>query len=245
MIGLNLSLLLNFFVDLELMYYVANLTKDTRLADIATSHAFKTLEAHVRSNNSTCHVVNFEQSDGSIKSRMTNQGYADESCWSRGQAWGITGFAQCYRWTKEPEFLEASKQLADYFLDRLPTDGVPPWDFDAPQPGPRDTSAAMIAAYGMLLLFEAEPDNRKYYDAALWIASGVMRTSLSPEARFIATPAGDCKVDLGGHDTILLHATINNYEYAPRRWADHGLVYADYYFILFGNKLLEIDLWRC
>jgi uncharacterized protein YyaL (SSP411 family) len=227
------------------MYYVADLTKDTRLADIATSHAFKTLEAHVRANSSTCHVVNFEQRDGSIKARMTNQGYADESCWSRGQAWGITGFAQCYRWTKEPKFLEASTQLADYFLDRLPADGVPPWDFDAPQPGPRDTSTAMIAAYGMLLLFEAEPDNRKYYDAALWIASGVMRTSLSPEARFIATAAGDYKVDLGGHDTILLHATINNYEYAPRRWADHGLVYADYYFILFGNKLLEMDLWRC
>jgi len=227
------------------MYYVADLTKDTHLADIATSHAFKTLKSHIRPNKSTCHVVNFEQRDGSIKGRMTNQGYADESCWSRGQAWGITGFAQCYRWTKEPKFLEASKQLADYFLDRLPTDGVPPWDFDAPQPGPRDTSAAMIAAYGMLLLFEAEPDDWKYYDAALWIASGVMKTSLSPEARFIATSGGDRNVDLGGHDAILLHATINNYEYAPRRWADHGLVYADYYFILFGNKLLEMGLWRC
>lgn len=224
------------------MFYVANLTKDTRLAEIATSHAHKTLQSHVRPNNSTCHVVNFEQRDGSVKARMTNQGYADESCWSRGQAWGITGFVQCYRWTKEPQFLEASKQLADYFLDRLPADGVPPWDFDAPQPSPRDTSAAMIAAYGMLLLFEAEPDNRKYYDAALCIASGVIKTSLSPEARFVTTPAGDCKVDLGGHDTILLHATINNYEYAPRRWADHGLVYADYYFILFGNKLLEIGM---
>jgi hypothetical protein len=33
-------------------------------------------------------------------------------------------------------------------------------------------------------------------------------------------------VDLGPGDweTILQHATINNYEYAPRRWADHGLV---------------------
>lgn len=224
------------------MYYVAELTKDARLAKIATSHAYKTLESHVRPDNSTCHVVNFEQRDGSVKARMTNQGYADESCWSRGQAWGITGFVQCYRWTKEPQFLEASKQLADYFLDRLPTDGVPPWDFDAPQPSPRDTSAAMIAAYGMLLLFEAEPDDRKYYDAALWIASGVMKTSLSPEARFVPTSAGGCKVDLGGHDTILLHATINNYEYAPRRWADHGLVYADYYFILFGNKLLEMGV---
>jgi uncharacterized protein YyaL (SSP411 family) len=187
-------------------------------------------------------VVKFEQTDVSITKRLTNQGFADESCWSRGQAWGITGFAQCYRWTGEPRFLEASKQLADYFLDRLPSDGIPFWDFDAPQPAPRDTSAAMIAAYGMLLLFEAETADDKYYRAALRIVSGVIQTSLSPEAKIFATPAGDRKVDSGGHDTILLHATINNYEFAPRRWADHGLVYADYYFVLFGNKLLDMGL---
>lgn len=224
------------------MYYVADLTKDTHLAEVATRHAFKTLESHVRADNSTCHVVNFEQTDGSVKGRMTNQGYSDESCWSRGQAWGITGFAQCYRWTAEPKFLDTSKRLADYFISRLSPDGVPFWDFDAPQLAPRDTSAAMIAAYGMLLLFEAEPGDTKYHDAALRIASGVVKISLSPEAKFVATSAGDNKVDLGDHDTILLHATINNYEFAPRRWADHGLVYADYYFILFGNKLLEMNL---
>jgi uncharacterized protein YyaL (SSP411 family) len=230
--------------DLELMYYVADLTKDTRLAEIATRHAHKTLESHIRSDNSTCHVVNFEQTDGSVKQRMTDQGYSDESCWSRGQAWGITGFAQCYKWTAEPKFLEASKRLADYFLAQLPPDGVPFWDFDAPQLAPQDTSAAMVAAYGMLLLFEADrADNSKYYDAAMRIVSGVVRTSLSPEAKFLVTPGGgDSEVDLDGHDTILMHATINNYEFAPRRWADHGLVYADYYFILFGNKLLEMGL---
>jgi hypothetical protein len=43
-------------------------------------------------------------------------------------------------------------------------------------------------------------------------------------------------------DTILDGATINNYEFAPRRWSNHGLVYADYYFLLFGNMLLELDL---
>jgi uncharacterized protein YyaL (SSP411 family) len=239
----TLSFALTFAPDLELMYYVADLTKDPRLAKIATRHAHKTLKSHIRADNSTCHVVNFEQTDGSVKQRMTNQGYSDESCWSRGQAWGITGFAQCYKWTAEPKFLEASKALADYFLARLPADDVPFWDFDAPQPAPRDTSAAMVAAYGMLLLFETErEDNKKYYDAAMRIVSGVVRISLSPEARFCATSNGDSDVDLGGHDTILLHATINNYEFAPRRWADHGLVYADYYFILFGNKLLELGL---
>ena len=43
-------------------------------------------------------------------------------------------------------------------------------------------------------------------------------------------------------DTILDGATINNYEYAPRRWANHGLVYADYFFLVVGNLLLEMGL---
>ena len=224
------------------MYYVAKLTDNHRLFDIATQHALTTLESHIRADDSTFHVVNFEQADGSVKQRMTNQGYSDESCWSRGQAWGITGYAQCYRWTAKPEFLDASMRLADYFLERLPADGVPFWDFDAPQPAPRDTSAAMVAAYGMLLLFEAERSQRKYLEGAMKIVSGVIETSLSPSARMLPKCDGYQEADLGGHDTILLHATINNYEFAPRKWADHGLVYADYYFVLFGNKLLEMGL---
>ena len=43
-------------------------------------------------------------------------------------------------------------------------------------------------------------------------------------------------------ETILSGATINNYEFAPRRWTNHGLVYADYFFLLFGNMLLDLDL---
>jgi hypothetical protein len=43
-------------------------------------------------------------------------------------------------------------------------------------------------------------------------------------------------------ETILDAATVCNYEFASRRWADHGLVYADYYFLLLGNLLLELGL---
>ena len=47
-------------------------------------------------------------------------------------------------------------------------------------------------------------------------------------------------VDSGEGDMVLKGATINVYEHAPRRWAKHGLVYADYYILLVGNKLLEM-----
>jgi hypothetical protein len=48
--------------------------------------------------------------------------------------------------------------MASYFLDNIPADGIVPWDFNAPlvPARPADTSAAMIAANGLLLLAAQE-----------------------------------------------------------------------------------------
>ena len=69
-------------------------------------------------------------------------------------------------WTRDPVFLHAATELANYFLARLESSTcenpyVPLWDFDAPVPlnagelPLRDTSAGMIAANGLLLLHQA------------------------------------------------------------------------------------------
>lgn len=201
------------------------------------------MKSHIREDSSTFHVIDFDQQVGGIKKRFTNQGYSDESCWSRGQAWGIAGYAQTYSWTKDSKFLSTSQRLADYFIDHLPDDGVPYWDFDAPRPGPRDTSGALAAAYGMLLLYKHCPlGSKKYLRAAIRIVNAVVETCLAPSAVFIDTCGRKDSVDLGGSETIVLSSTINNYEFAPRRWADHGLVYADYFFLLIGNTMLDMGL---
>jgi uncharacterized protein YyaL (SSP411 family) len=230
--------------DLNLLFYVAELVGNPALADIAKTHATTLLDSHIRPDNSTFHVVDFDQATAGVKQRFTNQGFSDDSCWARGQAWGIAGYAQTYGWTKEPRFLDASRRLADYFLLRLPEDGVPYWDFDAPQPGPRDTSAALVTAYGMLLLYKHAPeDSVKYLEAAIRLVNAVVKRCLAPEAVFPPSENKDEDiVELNGSDTIILNATINNYEFAPRRWADHGLVYADYFFLLIGNLMLEMEL---
>ena len=88
----------------------------------------------------------------------------------------------------------------------------------------------------------------KYLDTALSILNAVVKMPLSPEARFISSSSSKGEnteqiVDMGdGPEIIILKVTINHYEFAPRRWADHGLVYADYYFMLVGNQLLEMGL---
>jgi hypothetical protein len=48
--------------------------------------------------------------------------------------------------------------MADYFLINIPADGIIPWDFNAPlvPARPADTSAAMIAVNGLLLLAKQE-----------------------------------------------------------------------------------------
>lgn len=113
-------------------------------------------------------------------------------------------------------------------------------DFDAPRPTYRDSSAAMIAANGILIIYKYTREQR-YLDWALDLLRNTISLSLSPHASFTGT--ADKPVDMGGFDTILKNATINNNENAFKRLADSGLVYADYYFLTAGNRLLELGIY--
>ena len=247
-------------MNLDLIFTVAAQTSSRELYEIAVSHAKVTQRTNIRDDFSTVHLVVFDPDTGEIKQRLTNQGYSHTSCWARGQAWAITGFAETYHWTRDDSFLATARGCADYFVSRLPETGVPPWDFDAPGglAEPRDTSAALVAAYGILLIADAlrargEPSG--YLTAALRIVKAVCERHLNPPASFMVgeqmirtvehgetLSAAKVEVDVGAGETIVNGATINNFEFAPRRWADHGLVYADYFFILVGNKLLEMGI---
>jgi hypothetical protein len=251
-------------LNLDLLFWASVELRSPHLYNIAETHARSTQEHLLRPDSSTFHVVNFDQATGIVKAKFTNQGYSDSSSWSRGQAWAITGFAQTYGWTGDIDFLDTARRCADYFLKRLEESrsGVPPWDFDAPhEDGKRltDTSAAMIACYGLLLLhrsLNSLGQQSPYLNAALHILSSVCATQLSAPAKFVTSKVevesaehgksfedGKLVVQMGGgEETILRGATINNYEFAPRRWADHGLVYADYYFLMVGNLLLEMGI---
>ncbi|KAJ5287417.1 hypothetical protein N7478_003103 [Penicillium angulare] len=181
--------------NLDLLYYAAAHTGRVELFSAATRHAHKLLRTHLRHETgefskrkgyngplfSTFHVTNFSPMTGRLKEARTGQGYAKDSTWARGQAWGILGYSQTYQWTGDTEFLIAACGLAEYFLLRLElspscverpvtadsdseTQGrtcgrfVPLWDFDAPvdEANPlRDSSAGVIAANGMLVLAQS------------------------------------------------------------------------------------------
>src|SRR5690606_3090981 len=125
----------------------------------------------------------------------------DDSCWARGQAWGIYGFALSCAYTGDTAFLRTAKRLADYFLSRLPEDGIVYWDlvFTEGTEQEKDSSAAAIAACGLLELAKQLPaddsDKARYEKAAVAMIAALTErytTKAHPEA-----------------DGILLHGVYN------------------------------------
>ena len=139
---------------------------------MAVDHAYKTAQNHVRGDGTTNHRLYYDLSDSTGETFRTsfNPGYSADSCWSRGQGWAVYGFTYCYRETGDPNFLATAKLVSDYFVDNLPADNVPYYDFMDPTiPNTiRDSSAASVAAAGLLELstLVSEPNlQQKYFQA--------------------------------------------------------------------------------
>lgn len=169
------------------------------------------------------------------------------------------GFTQTYSWTKEPLFLHAAVECSRYFIRRLEESKsfVPAWDFDAPIDGERqtplrDSSAGMIAVNGFLLLHQIligehrAEEAKVFFDVAVRIMRDTMELALANEKACFEVDGESLGVRnvVGGRhfDGILKHATANYNEDAHKRYWDSGLVYADYYFLEAGNKLMRMAL---
>ena len=159
-------------LNLPLLYWAARETGEKVFREAADRHLAQAAKFLVRPDGSTFHTFYVDTETGAPRHGSTHQGYSDDSCWARGQAWGIYGFALGFRHTKDPALLKLSARLADYFLARLPSDGVCAWDLiftdDKAQ---RDSSAAAIAACGLLELAGALPDadpSRARYQCWAW-----------------------------------------------------------------------------
>lgn len=148
-------------MNLPLLWWAYAYGGDSILLEVARRHARTSARLFLRKDGSTFHLNRFDPISGALIHRGTYQGSADTSCWSRGQSWAICGFAWAFGATGEPELLLAAERSAAYFWDRLPPDGVPPWDFSDETPkAARDASASAIAAVGALVLGEVHPDGR-------------------------------------------------------------------------------------
>jgi unsaturated chondroitin disaccharide hydrolase len=124
-------------------------------ATIANTHAQTVTTNLVRPDGSTYQLSDFNPATGAPESPQyyPTGGLSATSVWARGQAWALYGFVQAYQTSGNPAFLKTAEDVATYFVDHLPTNTfIPPWDFDAPPGAPVDTSAAAIAADGLVML---------------------------------------------------------------------------------------------
>ncbi|KAJ4488572.1 glucuronyl hydrolase [Lentinula aciculospora] len=177
----DFTVIIDNMMNLEVLWASYALTGNNTLIDIANTHANTTMINHFREDGSTWHVVEYNSTTGDVIRKRTSQGYADSSTWSRGQAWALYGFANMYNHTRNSDFLQTAQRAANYFLEHIPSDGVVPWDFDAPlnpPPRPADSSAATIAANGLLLLAQLDPADADHWsNAAVQILQNI--TSLA------------------------------------------------------------------
>ena len=169
------SLFIDIMMNVGTLFYSGIKSGDAHVLDIAHRHCLTTRRTIVRGDGSTSHEGIFNLETGEFLRQTTHQGYRGDSSWSRGLAWSLYGFTRSYLQTQRSDYLETAMLNADYYLENTPADGVTPWDYDAPETGALaksqvDTSAAAIAASGLLDLANAVTDRTKaraYRDFAL------------------------------------------------------------------------------
>ena len=137
-------------MNLEMLFESYLLTGDKSFYDIAVSHANVTMKNHFREDYSSFHVVDYDPVTGVVRSRVTHQGYSDDSFWSRGQGWALYGYTMCYRYTHDRRYLEQAMNVAKFLfsLKNMPEDGIFYWDMKDPAipDAPRDASSAALVA---------------------------------------------------------------------------------------------------
>ena len=208
-------------MNLEFLLWAAKAGQEERYYDMAISHANRTLVEHYRPDYSCYHVVSYDTLTTFPHKKQTHQGYADESAWARGQAWGLYGYTMMYRETHINEYFIQATRIANYLMNhpRMPEDKVPYWDLDAPDipQATRDASAAAIMASALLDL--AAMDQTEFGQQCLAFAEAQLRSLSSPQ--YLAEPGTN-------GNFVLMHSTGS---YPGNSEVDVPLSYADYYYV--------------
>lgn len=216
--GWKCPVIIDNMMNLELLFEASLISGDSVYYDIAVKHADMTLKNHFRKDYSSYHVVDYDPETGQVRSKQTAQGYADESAWSRGQAWGLYGYTVCYRYTKDRKYIDQAVKIADFIFNNknLPKDMVPYWDYNAPDipDAPRDASAAAITASALYEL-------SGYIDVNDYIEKADLILQSLSSSNYCAK--------LGENGNFILMHSVGSLPHGNE--IDVPLNYADYYYL--------------
>lgn len=205
-------------MNMPLLFWAGEVTEEPRFIKAARHHASRLRDHMIRPDNTTYHTYVWEPQTGEPLRGNTAQGFSDDSCWARGQAWGIYGFALIYRYTYDESFLIAAQRCADFFLDHLPSDQIAYWDliFTDGSDEPRDSSAAAIAVCGLQEMIRWLPDARqkRYRESAETILASLSENYATDEH--------------SQSNALLLHGV---YDRPKGIGIDEGNLWGDYFYM--------------
>lgn len=205
-------------LNLPLLFWAAEETGVQWYADAAKDHLHHAMQYLVRPDASTFHTYFMDVHTGKPLRGTTHQGYSDTSCWARGQAWAMDGFALNARHMDDPDLLDIAQKTSIYFLNRLPEDYVCYWDLIfQPEDGQcRDTSAVSCAVCGLLEQLKYMPADdplRKPWQNAVALMMRSLREN------YLTQP---------GQDGLLLHGVYN---YPRGMGIDTQNLWGDYFYL--------------
>ena len=193
----NYRLIIDCLMNMPLLFWASEVTGDGKYREKAEAHIRTAMKNIIRPDNSTYHTYFFDTETGMPVKGVTCQGNRDGSAWARGQAWGIYGSAVAYSKLRNEEYKDIFKRVSDYFIEHLPDDLIPYWDFDfdTGSDEPRDSSAGAIAVCGMLEMSKYLSEQ----DAAYYTKSA---------KRILKALVDKCAVrDIKESNGLLLHGT--------------------------------------
>lgn len=158
-------------MNIPLLYRASEELEDKRFEMAARKHADKTMKYHVRPDGSCNHINEYNPLTGEFMKAHGGQGCDENSSWTRGQAWGVYGFALSYRYTNNTKYLDTAKRIAHYFIvNAQASDWRVLCDFKQPkEPVIYDSTAAAIAACGLLEI----ADYVSVYEKELYVSAAV------------------------------------------------------------------------
>lgn len=223
-------LIIDCFLNLPILYWAYEETKDSSFLEVANKHFNTAINNVIREDASTYHTYYFDIETGNPTNGITHQGYKNDSCWARGQAWAILGMPINYRYNNNENSKEIFEAVTNYYLNRLPEDLIPYWDliFTAKDNEPRDSSSAVITACGIFERnkFDKDYNNKDIYTRA---AHQMLRNLINN----YTTVNEDS-------DGVLMHGV---YSWQHNKGVDECNLWGDYFFMEALMRLYK-ENWR-
>ena len=233
--GTGCRTMMDSLMNAPLLFWTGEQTGDPKYTEAALNHVKTTEKYLIREDGSSFHHYQFDpKTAGPIKG-LTFQGHADDSCWSRGHAWGVFGFPSAYSHTSADFLPELHKGITYFMLNRLPEDKVPYWDYDFTDGNePRDSSAGVISVCGMLEMCKFLPDGAEQKSVFESAAAQMLESTID-------NYTGDIGREYDGLINRVTHALPQG------QGIDECAVYGDYFYLEALTRYLKpegfVNFW--